>query len=351
MAQHQLVKPEKLVSTAIGMLEARLVVPGLFTRTGVDQFKGAENDSISFAVEGVLPFHTYEWRNDRSQPIVFDTYAERKISISFSGNYYSGVRLTDEQWDFDVAQWAKLLTPQSKAVARGLSRKCVATLTGQTYNVTIGNALGNMRGAIIEAERVLDAFHAPGEDRYMLVGSNFRSVLLSDKDLNLAQNVGDRQAETSLTKAVLDDRYGFRIVKSNEIGPNDAYAFSSSGFVLATAAPSVPQSVPFGATTTFEDYALRWVRDYDSAYMQDRSVVNCYAGTRTVTDILVGWDEANQTEVVSTGEHFVRGIKLTLDGSSNYPPAAGELAKITGISDADVWTPTKRAPETDPANA
>lgn len=47
--------------------------PNLFQKEGIDQFKGAENDTISVAVEGVLPFQEYAWRNDRSRPIVLIT--------------------------------------------------------------------------------------------------------------------------------------------------------------------------------------------------------------------------------------------------------------------------------------
>jgi len=62
--------------------------------------------------------------------------------------------------------------------------------------------------------------------------------------------------------------------------------------------------------------------------------VSTYAGFRPVTDVLVGWDAVNEKEVVSTQEHFVR---LTFDGSPNYPAAVSELATITGVSDAAVW--------------
>lgn len=79
--------------------------------------------------------------------------------------------------------------------------------------------------------------------------------------------------------------------------------------------------------------------------------MNTYAGFRSVTDILVGWDAANEKEVISTQEHFVRGIKLQLDGKFDYPAAASELATITGVSDAKAWTPTGMKAETDPANA
>ncbi|MFE3578138.1 hypothetical protein [Streptomyces vinaceus] len=349
--QHQVVKPQKLVNTAVGMLEQELLIPNLFQKQGIDQFKGADNDTISMKVEGILPFHDYAWRNDRSAPIQFDEYAERKIAVTFGGNSYSAVKLTDEQNDFDIDQWSTLLRPQVKAVARGLQRRAVKTLTGQTYNATIGNAQQNLRSALIEARRVLNAFHAPKEGRYLLVGSDFESALLNDDKLNLAQNVGDAEAESALRTASLGDRFGFRIVVDQTIPSDAAYAFASSAFIFLSGAPSVPQSVPYGATTSFEGIALRWIRDYDSLYLQDRSVVNTYNGFRSVTDILVGWDDVAEKEIISGSEYFVRGIKLTLDGQSDYPAASSELAKITGVSDAKVWTPAGMKPETDPANA
>lgn len=282
---------------------------------------------------------------------MFDEYAERTIPVKFGGNVYNGVKLTDEQNDFDITQWGKLLRPQVKAVARGLQRRAVKTLVDQPYAVTIGNTAQAMRKALIEARRVLRKFNVPEGAWYMVVGSDFETVLLSDPDLNLASNVGDNQAESALVNATLGSRYGFKFIVDQTIPADSAFAFASSAFIFASAAPSVPQSVPFGATTSFEGLALRWLRDYDSEYFQDRSIVNCYQGFRSVEDILVGWDPVAEKEIISTDEHFVRGIKLTLDGKSDYPPAASELATITGISDAKVWTPTGSKPENDPANA
>ena len=353
--EHGVVKPEKLALTTVGMLEQELVIPRLFQREGIDQFRGAKDDTISVTVEGVLPFHDYEWRGGSttsSTPgtrpaIEFDLYNERKVAVTFGGNVYSAVKVTDEQMDMDLEGWAKLLRPQAKAVARGLGRRAVSTLEGQTYAVTIGNAGVDLRGAIIEARRVLNAFHVPDGDRYLLVGTDFESLLLSDDKLNLAQNVGEAEAVSALREATIGRRFGFNIIVDQTIASDAAYAFSGSAFICATAAPYVPNSVPFGATTSFEGFALRWVRDYDPTHMEDRSVVNTYVGFREVKDVIVGWDGVNETEVISAGEHFVRGIKLTVDGSSDYPAAASELATITGITDASVWTPTGYGAETD----
>lgn len=346
--QHQVVKPEKLVNAAVGMLEQELLVPMLFQREGIDQYKGAEDDTISIKVEGVLPYHDYAWRNDRTEGIVFDEYKERKIAVTFGGNVYSAVKLTDEQNDFDIDSWAVLLRPQVKAVARGLNRQAVDVLTGAAYNVTIGSAEQNLRGAMIEARRVLNKFNVPDGRRYLLVGTDFESALLSDEKLNLAQNVGDSEAESILRTATIGQRYGFTIIVDQTIPGDAAYAMVDSAFIFTSGAPSVPQSVPYGATTSFEGIALRWVRDYDSTHMQDRSVVNTYAGFRAVdNDVLVGYNSAGKTEVISESEHFVRAIKLTLDGNSDYPAVGSDLANITEVSEASVWTPTGRMAEAD----
>lgn len=335
--QHQVVKPQVLANTAVGMLEQELLVPALFQKESIDQFKGAEDDTVSVKVEGVLPYREYEWRNDRSTPIEFDVYKERKIAVSFGGNVYNAIKLTDEQNDFDIDQWSKLLRPQVKAVARGLGRRAVKTLTDQTYAVTVAGATHDLRRALIEARRVLNKFQVPDGSRYLLVGTDFETALLADDRLSLASAVGDSEADSILKTATLGNRYGFNIVVDQTIPSDAAYAFADNGFVFLSGAPSVPQSVPFGATQSFEGVAMRWVRDYDPTYMQDRSVVNTYAGFRSVTDILVGWDEANKTEVISESEHFVRGIKLTLEGTSSYPTQTSELGKITGIHTGNKW--------------
>lgn len=342
MAEHIVVKPEKLAATAIGLLEQELVIPNLFRKEGFEQFVGADNDTVNIKVEGILPFRDYAWRNNRAAPIVFDELAERKIPVTFGGNVYSGVKVTDEQMTMDVKGWAKFLTPQAKAVGRGLQRRAVTTLEGAPFQVTIGNAQMNLRGALIEARRVLNAFNVPDEQRYMVVGSDFEAAMLDDDKLVLAQNVGDAEAVSALRNASLGEKYGFTFVVDQTIAADAAYAILPSGFIFVSGAPAVPQGASFGATASYEDISLRWLCDYDTNFQQDRSVVNTFAGFRTVSDPLVGYNGGTGQEFVSVGEHFVRGVKLLLDGSSDYPPAVSELATITGITDAKTWTPTGR---------
>ena len=157
--------------------------------------------------------------------------------------------------------------------------------------------------------------------------------------------MGDSEAESALRTATIGQRFGFRIVVDQTIGADDAYAMHPSAFIFLNAAPSVPNSVPFGATQSFENVALRWVRDYDPTYMHDRSVVNSYAGFQTVKDVLVGWNGTSRSSRPPSTSSARSSSSST--PAPDYPAAASELATITGISDASVWTPTGRGAETD----
>lgn len=348
--EHGPVKPQKIVDTAVGMLEQELLIPRLFQSESIDNYRGAEDDTYSVKVEGVLPFHEYEWRSGSEgsstpgvrQAITFDRYRERKIPVTFGGNFYQGVEMTDEQAEMDMQKWADLLKPSVKAVARGLGRAAVRTLASQDYQVTIGDAAANLRGALIEARRVLNGFNVPAENRYMLVGTDFESLLLDNEKLVDAAHVGEGEAVSVLREATLGRKFGFTFIVDQTIKSDAAYAFAGSGFIFLNAAPAVPASKKGqGATTSFEGVSMRHLIDYDTDHQTDRSVVNTYAGFREVNDVLLGWAESMNDglgrEIVSGHEHFVRGIKLELDGASVYPTLpvgwTGSSADWTNVVD------------------
>lgn len=341
---HQVVKPEKIAATAAVLLEEQLVVPAVFRREGIDQYKGAEDDTINVVVEGVLPYRTYGWRNDRSTEIVFDEYKERKVAVKFGGDIYNGVKLTDEQNEFDLPGWAKLARKQTEAIGTGLEYQATEYVLKAPYAVTLGVAATELRKGLIRARATMNRLRVPKGARTMLVGTDWESALLEDEKLNLAQNVGEGEAVSALREATLGRRYGFNFVVAQELPPTMAVAMVDSAFIFATGAPGVPQSVPFGATASYNGVALRWIRDYDSTRLQDRSIFNTYKGFRHVTDILVGRDDTTNQGYVGEYEHLVRAIKLTLGGTDSLPNGKtgrtsegfskeqdAELAGITGL--------------------
>lgn len=341
---HTIVKPEKIAAAAVVALEKQLVIPALMQREGIDQYKGAENDTINVKIRGVLPFHTYAWRNNRSSPITFDDYAERSYPVQFGGNIYSAVKLTDEQADFDLNRWAELMAVQTEAVGRGLEYEAADTVVNAPYAVTLGGAVSgrDKRATLVAARETLNKLRCPMDGRVLLVDSNWEAALLNDDKLNLAQNVGDIEAQNALREATIGRRFGFDIVTSLELPANMAVAMIPSAFVFASGAPGVPASIKSGGTAAYNGVALRWLQDYDPDHLQDRSVVNTYRGFREVVDPLMGRDSGTGQAFVSTHEHFVRAIKLNLTATADVLPigaapgdAADEFARITGVGTPD----------------
>lgn len=334
---HTPVKPEKIAAAAAVALEEQLVIPATFQREGIDQYKGAKNDTINVKVKGILPFHEYGWRNNRANPVQFDEYSERTVQVSFGGDTYNAVKLTDEQADFDFESWTELMVTQTEGVGRGLEFGAVDTLIEAPYEVTLGGTVADrsLRATLIRARDVLNKFRVPAQGRTLLVGSDWESALLNDPELNLASNVGEAEAVSALREATIGRRFGFTIVASPDLPAGVAVAQSNGAFIFATGAPSVPGSVPFGATAAHKGVALRWIRDYSSEYLTDRSIVNTYKGFRHVVDPLLGRDGTTGQAFVSNDEYFVRAIKLDLAATEDaLPENGGELASITGVEAA-----------------
>src|SRR5690606_2810252 len=130
---------------------------------------------------------TYGWRNDRSAPIQFDEYSERKVAVTFGDDIYSGVRLTDEQRDFDLEGWAKLVAKQGEAVARGLNRKAVRALRSAPYEITVTlDAEDTFRG-LVKLKAIFDRLGVGGS-RTLHVGPEVESALVLDERTGLASS-------------------------------------------------------------------------------------------------------------------------------------------------------------------
>ena len=205
---HTKIKPEKLAATAAELMERELVVPKLFARKGIEEFKGAKDDTINVRVPGILPARDYEWRNNRAQPLSFDEYRERKLAVRFGGNAYSATMLTDEQREMDFMGWTQDILPaQSRAVARKLEYGAIKALQSGKYSVTIGaegratNPAGNVLAAIVEARHALNRMGASKVKRTLVVGSDWDTILQGDSVLQ-AQSVGDSIAESAFADAL-----------------------------------------------------------------------------------------------------------------------------------------------------
>ncbi len=333
MALNSEVKPQKLAAVAAAVIEQSLTVPGLFQREGFEQFQGAENDTVYIRVPGILPAHEIaDFRAERNSSITFDAYTERKISLTLSGNTYSATKLQDEQKDWDNIQWSKVIGIQAQAVARALNQKAVTKLTSAPYLATVAGAKSgrSLRSSLIYLRSVANKLRMPLEQRTFVVGTDVEAALLNDTTMTFAQNAGDDIAVGVLREASLGRLFGFNVVVAQELPADKGYLIVPSAFVMATAAPSVPQSATGGSASS-GTIAARWVLDYDPTILAERSVVNLYNGVRHVTDVVAGTDGApiaDGSNVV--GEFFIRGVAFDVDATADVLPDADVNADADG---------------------
>lgn len=344
---HQIVKPQVIANTAVGLIYDELLLTNLITPASFDQYKGAEDDTVNIKVPGLLPARSYAFRNDRTDEVLFDEYAETTVPVQFTaGRVYSGVKVTDEQNDFDQVTVDKLMPLQARAVARAMENDTANTMRNADYEVVVGGAEKDIYRALVEARKLLQKFRSQGV-RNLIVGTDFEAALLLDKRFTAAVSSGD-EAGGVLRTGNIGNWVGFRIYVSDVIAPDEAIAFTDSAFGFAVAAPSVPGSVPFGATAAADGYALRWIRDYDMTRVVDRSLVDCFFGSRQIKDR--GWvvnevaatqpessGKAGSTvntkvwqEKVLPGEYNVRSFKIKLEDA-----VAGD---VTGAASNDFRT-------------
>lgn len=345
---HTVIKPERIVASNLGLLQKNAVLArAAFVRESIDKFKEVKNDTLTMVVPGRLPARRYAFRNDRSSEIVFDVYSERAVTITIGDHLYSGVRITDEQKDFDGVTETSLVPLQAHAVAASLEDICRTTIESAPFPVTVGGVVHDPRRGILEARRVLNKLRQPDGSRLLVVGSDFETELLANKDLVFASASGDSIANSALTNATLGRLLGFTVVRDDSIQSDAAYAMSGNAYTLATGAPVVPTSAGAAATLSDDGFAMTWVRDYAIKTLEDLSVVHMWCGTNIVKDVFLNYatntpSGAVGKEVVGTTEHFVRAIKLTLDGTTDGLDATADAALVADIGDnglltANVW--------------
>jgi hypothetical protein len=354
------VKAQVLVDAAVTALDEKLVISNTVTkRADAKTFYAAAGDTISQRVKGTVPVRTYAPRNDRSAPIVTDSYSETTVSLTISQDRpYSAVKLTDEQKDWDFNGWAPLLDAQTEALGEYLEhgvlnqiksapyeRKILIDNSDAAYTAAQKRQQDLFYNAVVEAKSSLAKMRTPDTKFECLIGLDLADELIKSNKLVKANGGGD----TALAGASIGTLAGVNFIPSVHIASDQAIMYAKSGFLVFTGVASIPNSVPFGASASANGWALRHLQDYDTSYLVDRSVFDCFAGYAYTKDRLKIVDQQGISHV-GTEEFFVRGVQLGIkggtlgsvekkpgDGSTDTPGGAANswLAKVwnqTGIT-------------------
>lgn len=315
-------KAEKIISQGLGLLQRELVLPRLVVRYGRSDFAGAKNDTINVRIPSLLKGRDYEWRT-RTSPITVDDLEEFKVDVELNKHPYSAVGVTDEELTLDITSWGEQVArPQIRAVAERLEAYIAEAMeVDAVYAHEVEYVAGDpenpndtsFRRALVEARKRLNQENVPAAGRIVVLGANVEEAALNSPHLIKANEAGD---ESALREAVIGRLAGFTVVGNvNGVDPDFAVAMHPTAFALGNVAPVVPDGAKAGGTLEFEGLAMRWIRDYDSDFLRDRSVYSAFAGAASVEDGR-DLDEASSAFGELTGEN-VRAVKL------NFTPFAG----------------------------
>lgn len=282
--------PQKLTNQGLGLLKRELILPRLVARKGVDEFKGAKNSTVDIKIPSLLKGRDYEWRT-RNSPIETDDLEEFSIPIKLNKHPYSAVGLTDEEMTLDIISWGEQVArPQIQAVAEKLEGYVAEAMEeGANYRHEVtweqGDPDGDDRSfyrAALRARKLLNDENVPAEGRVLLVGSSAEEAALNSKHLLEADKSGTTGV---LREAIIGRIAGFTVIGNcNSVDTDFAVAFHSTAFALGNVAPVVPEGVSKGATIVSDSLAMRWIKDYDSDFLRDRSVYSAFAGAVSVED-------------------------------------------------------------------
>lgn len=285
---NRFLKPEKIVAQGLGLLQRELILPRLVQRYGLADFRGAKDDTVNIRIPAILAAREYEWRT-RTREIVVDDLEQYSLPVTLDKHPYSAVELKDEEETLDLTSWGEeVARPQIRAVAEKLETYVSVAMEGADYKYSVGYTPGDGGENDFSFQRTANACrkhlnteNVPATGRVLLLGANVEEAALNSPNLIKVNESGTSDA---LREAVIGRISGFTVIGNcNSIDPDFAVAMHPTAFALGNVAPMVPDSVR-GATMVYEQLAMRWIRDYDSRYLRNRSVYSSFAGAASVED-------------------------------------------------------------------
>ncbi len=306
--------PQKLTNQGLGLLKRNLLLVRLVERKGIDEYKGAKNSTVDIKIPSLLKGRDYEWRT-RNSAIQTDDLEEFSIPVALNKHPYSAVGLTDEEKTLDLISWGEQVArPQIGAVAEKLEGYVADSMEKDAnYRHEVDWDQGDPEGddrsfyrMAIRCRKLLNEENVPAEGRVLLVGSSAEEAALSSKHLLEADKSGTTGV---LREAIIGRIAGFTVIGNcNSVDPEFTVAFHSTAFALGNVAPTVPDGVSAGATIVSDSMAMRWIKDYDSDHLRERSVYSAFAGAVSVED---GRDlDLESADFGELTEENVRAVKV-----------------------------------------
>lgn len=280
--------PETVAKLAIGLLGPDLVLAQMVNRDFESEFKGGTGYSVD--VRRPITLAANSRAMDATAAITVTGITEPAVeSVTIDANLYSAVALTDEDLTLNIEDFGRqVLAPQTAAVARKIEAKVLAVMQALPETTALGNTgaaattgydAANPVKTFTLARKALRDLGVPAGSIKAIVGTQIAADLLESKALS---DVSQSGSEGALRDATIGRLRGMDVVEVNTLADNEIIVFHPDAFTLVLRAPVVPQGVTFGQSVSANGFAVRYIRDYDSTVLADRSILNVFAGAKAM---------------------------------------------------------------------
>jgi P22 coat protein - gene protein 5 len=288
VAANDFLTPQVIARTAIGALRMDLVLPRLVSRDAEADFQGGQGTVINVRLPATVTgggARTYtQTLRDAATPITLDRITETTIPVTIGPILYKGVPVTDEDFTFELSNFnEQVLNPLTQVVGEGAEAVLAGEMNSFTASATIIPAAdgSDIHAAILEARMTLNKRNVPMTGRVLAVSPEIEMLLLQDPENRLVRYDASGSSE-ALRNATIGRLYGMDVVTANDLTPLSLIIFVREAFTFVMRAPAVPAGATFGKSVAYQGLALRFLRDYDSAFLQDRAIVSTFAGAETL---------------------------------------------------------------------
>lgn len=282
---HEILKPEKWASAALGLLERDIVLAGLISRDSGADFTGAKDDTVNIKRPSMLAGTVEALRamdTTVDYRIVSESLNERKIQVTLTDHVYSAIDLSDAELSLDVTNFGvQVLSPQVKSIVNRVEFMVGRKLNGVTADAVTGTDIGIARRTATALRKKMNKSDVPASGRILVVGVDVEEIFLNDPHFTRVDQSGTPSA---LRDAEIGRVAGFRVVVSNTLTANRMVALHPSAYTLVTRAPLVPEGAVSGKSESHAGVAIRALKDYNSAVAKDRSFLSTFTGIGETLD-------------------------------------------------------------------
>lgn len=306
-ADHLVLKPNQIVDTAIKLLRRERVLAGLVTDHGVSNWGGSLGDTITIRVPGIMHAHQRGIRDTDRTLIDDQSIVEYPIPVKIDQHLYIPLAMKDEQLTLDIRDWARqVLFPMVQAIGEKNEANLATLIEGAPYTETSIIDPSDTFLGFSDAVQRLSETNTPKQGRVLVVGTGVATALRNDTQFRHANWSGD-DANTALRDAWVDRVAGMNVFESQWIRPDCAYVVHPTAFLVSYQAPVLPRGVTYGDSAAVDGIALRFLADYNYSGINDRYVLDTYAGYNLIVDPDQGFVRAAKLRLKMVGAISVVG--------------------------------------------